>query len=92
MPAALSGKSRVPVVNDVKAVCTSPRREKVLVQRSCRVLDRPFIRAEMRGYEFLTIGNALDDHARYFRSRTGGESEPRLIHTTHRIGYVVKEP
>jgi two-component system, OmpR family, response regulator MprA len=54
------------------------------------VLDRMTMYEEIWGYEGETSSKALDVHTRYVRRKLEADGEPRLIHTVHGVGYVLR--
>ncbi len=54
------------------------------------VLDRETMYTEIWGYDGPTSSKALDVHTRYLRRKLEAEGEPRLIHTVHGVGYVLR--
>ncbi len=54
------------------------------------VLDRMSMYGEIWGYEGETSSKALDVHTRYVRRKLEAGGEPRLIHTVHGVGYVLR--
>ena len=54
------------------------------------VLDRMTMYTEIWGYDGETTSKALDVHTRYVRRRLEAAGEPRLIHTVHGVGYVLR--
>lgn len=64
----------------------------LLIRHPGVVLDRTTIYEKIWGYEGETSSKALDVHARYVRRKLEAGGEPRLIHTVHGVGYVLREP
>ncbi len=64
----------------------------LLIRHPGVVLDRTTIYEKIWGYEGETSSKALDVHTRYVRRKLEAEGEPRLIHTVHGVGYVMREP
>ena len=56
------------------------------------VLERSTMYEQIWGYEGETSSKALDVHTRYVRRKLEADGEPRLIHTVHGVGYVLREP
>jgi len=54
------------------------------------VLDRMTMYTEIWGYEGETSSKALDVHTRYVRRKLEADGEPRLLHTVHGVGYVLR--
>lgn len=54
------------------------------------VLERMDMYSEIWGYDGETSSKALDVHTRYVRRKLEAEGEPRLIHTVHGVGYVLR--
>lgn len=54
------------------------------------VLDRMTMYTELWGYDGETSSKALDVHTRYLRRKLDADGEPRLIHTVHGVGYVLR--
>ncbi|MDJ0771388.1 MAG: response regulator transcription factor [Ilumatobacter sp.] len=54
------------------------------------VLDRMTMYTEIWGYEGETSSKALDVHTRYVRRKLEAGGEPRLLHTVHGVGYVLR--
>jgi two-component system response regulator MprA len=54
------------------------------------VLDRMAMYTEIWGYDGETTSKALDVHTRYVRRKLEAGGEPRLIHTVHGVGYVLR--
>ena len=54
------------------------------------VLDRMKMYSEIWGYDSETTSKALDVHTRYVRRKLEAGGEPRLIHTVHGVGYVLR--
>ncbi|MGI5951767.1 MAG: response regulator transcription factor [Brooklawnia sp.] len=55
------------------------------------VLERRWLLNEVWGFDFPTTQNSLDVYIGYLRRKTEQGGEPRLIHTVHGIGYVLRE-
>ena len=64
----------------------------LLMRHPGTVLDKMTMYAEIWGYEGETSSKALDVHTRYVRRKLEEDGEPRLIHTVHGVGYVLREP
>ncbi len=54
------------------------------------VLDRMTMYTEIWGYDGETTSKALDVHTRYVRRKLEASGEPRLLHTVHGVGYVLR--
>ena len=54
------------------------------------VLDRMTMYSEIWGYDSETTSKALDVHTRYVRRKLEADGEPRLVHTVHGVGYVLR--
>jgi two-component system, OmpR family, response regulator MprA len=64
----------------------------LLLQYPRRVLSREFIFDRVWGYDTKPTSNSLEVYVGYLRRKTEAHDEPRLVHTVHRIGYVLREP
>jgi len=62
----------------------------LLMQHPGTVLDRTLMYSEIWGYDVETSSKALDVHARYVRRKLEAGGEPRLLHTVHGVGYVLR--
>lgn len=62
----------------------------MLLRNAGTVLDRMSMYTEIWGYDGETSSKALDVHARYVRRKLEEGGEPRLIHTVHGVGYVLR--
>ena len=60
------------------------------MQHPGKVLDRMTMYTEIWGYEGETSSKALDVHTRYVRRKLEEGGEPRLLHTVHGVGYVLR--
>ncbi len=56
-----------------------------------RVLGRSEIFEAVWGYDFGEASNSLGVYIGYLRRKTEADGEPRLIHTLHGVGYVLRE-
>ncbi|MDX6636877.1 MAG: two-component system, OmpR family, response regulator MprA [Solirubrobacterales bacterium] len=56
-----------------------------------RVLSRSEIFEAVWGYDFGESSNSLGVYIGYLRRKTEAGDEPRLIHTVHGVGYVLRE-
>ena len=63
---------------------------RLLMQHPGTVLDRSMMYTEIWGYDGETSSKALDVHTRYVRRKLEECGEPRLIHTVHGVGYVLR--
>ena len=57
-----------------------------------RVLTSELIYDRVWGYDFPMAGNTLRVYIGYLRRKLEAGGGPRLIHTVHGIGYVLREP
>ena len=57
-----------------------------------RVLSSELIYDRVWGYDFPMAGNTLRVYIGYLRRKLEAGGGPRLIHTVHGIGYVLREP
>ena len=64
----------------------------LLIRNAGTVLDKMTMYSEIWGYEGETSSKALDVHTRYVRRKLEEGGEPRLVHTVHGVGYVLREP
>ena len=62
----------------------------LLMRNVGTVLDRPTMYSEIWGYDSETSSKALDVHTRYVRRKLEAGGEPRLLHTVHGVGYVLR--
>ncbi len=56
-----------------------------------RVLSSELIYDRVWGYDFPMTGNALRVYIGYLRRKLEAGGDPRLIHTVHGVGYVLRE-
>jgi two-component system response regulator MprA len=56
-----------------------------------RVLSSELIYDRVWGYDFTMTGNALRVYIGYLRRKLEADGAPRLIHTVHGVGYVMRE-
>ena len=56
-----------------------------------RVLTRAMIFERVWGYDFGPTSNALGVYIGYLRRKTEVDGEPRLLHTVHGIGYILRD-
>src|SRR5262249_4218178 len=56
-----------------------------------RVLTREFIFDRVWGYGTKPTSNSLEVYVGYLRRKTEAGNESRLVHTVHRVGYVLRE-
>jgi two-component system response regulator MprA len=64
----------------------------LLLRYPRRVLTREFIFDRVWGYGTKPTSNSLEVYVGYLRRKTEAGNEPRLVHTVHRVGYVLREP
>jgi two-component system, OmpR family, response regulator MprA len=64
----------------------------LLLRYPRRVLSREFIFDRVWGYGTKPTSNSLEVYVGYLRRKTEAGREPRLVHTVHRIGYVLRDP
>jgi two-component system response regulator MprA len=64
----------------------------LLMRHVGKVLDRATMYSEIWGYDFETSSKSLDVHTRYVRRKLESDGEPRLLHTVHGVGYVLRAP
>jgi DNA-binding response OmpR family regulator len=57
-----------------------------------RVLPRDFLMERVWGYEPVGGTNVLETYVKQLRQKLEAEDEPRLIHTVHGVGYILREP
>jgi two-component system response regulator MprA len=62
-----------------------------LMRHSGQVLHRDQILSGVWGYDFYGNDNVLEVYIGYLRRKTEAGGKPRLIHTVHGIGYVLRE-
>ena len=63
----------------------------LLLRYPRRVLTREFIFDRVWGYGTKPTSNSLEVYVGYLRRKTEAAGEPRLVHTVHRVGYVLRE-
>lgn len=63
----------------------------LLLENPRRVLSRSLIFERIWGYDFGRGSRALDVYIGYLRQKTESQGEPRLIHTSRGVGYVLNE-
>jgi two-component system response regulator MprA len=63
----------------------------LLLRYPRRVLTREFIFDRVWGYGTKPTSNSLEVYVGYLRRKTEEANEPRLVHTVHRVGYVLRE-
>ncbi len=56
------------------------------------VLERDLIHDKIWGIDFETRSRSLDVYIGYLRRKTEAAGEPRLVHTSWNVGFVVREP
>lgn len=59
---------------------------------SNRVLPRDFLMERVWGYEPVGGTNVLETYVKQLRQKLEAGGEPRLIHTVHGVGYILREP
>ncbi|CAN5804882.1 response regulator transcription factor [soil metagenome] len=59
---------------------------------SNRVLPRDFLMERVWGYEPVGGTNVLETYVKQLRQKLEASDEPRLIHTVHGVGYILREP
>ncbi len=64
----------------------------VLMLNPGRVLPRALIYERVWGYDFGPTSNSLGVYIGYLRRKLEREKEPRMIHTAHGVGYVLRRP
>ncbi len=57
-----------------------------------RVLRAELIYDRIWGYDVSSTSNSLRVYIGYLRKKLEAQGEPRLIHTVHGVGYVLREP
>jgi two-component system response regulator MprA len=57
-----------------------------------RVLRVELIYDRIWGYDISVTSNSLRVYIGYLRKKLEAEGEPRLLHTVHGVGYVLREP
>jgi two-component system response regulator MprA len=62
-----------------------------LLKHPRQVLRRDFIYEQIWGYDFTGDSNVIEVYVRYLRSKLEDKGEPRLLHTAHGVGYVLRE-
>ena len=63
----------------------------LLLRYPRRVLTREFIFDRVWGYGTKPTSNSLEVYVGYLRRKTEAANEARLVHTVHRVGYVLRE-
>jgi two-component system response regulator MprA len=63
----------------------------LLLRYPRRVLTREFIFDRVWGYGTKPTSNSLEVYVGYLRRKTEAAGEPRLVHTVHRVGYVLRD-
>lgn len=58
---------------------------------SNRVLPRDFLMERVWGYEPVGGTNVLETYVKQLRQKLEAGNEPRLIHTVHGVGYILRE-
>jgi two-component system, OmpR family, response regulator MprA len=64
----------------------------LLMRNAGKVLDRATMYSELWGYGGETSSKSLDVHTRLARRKLEAGGEPRLLHTVHGVGYVMRAP
>jgi DNA-binding response OmpR family regulator len=59
---------------------------------SGRVMPRDLLMERVWGYEPVGGTNVLETYVKQLRQKLEAEGEPRLIHTVHGVGYILREP
>lgn len=63
----------------------------LFIRHPRQVLKRDLIYDRVWGYDFSGESNVIEVYVRYLRSKLEAGGRPRLIHTIHGVGYVLKE-
>jgi DNA-binding response OmpR family regulator len=64
----------------------------LFMQHPRQVLTRDIIYERIWDYDFGGESNIIEVYVRYLRSKMEANSEPRLLHTSRGVGYVLREP
>lgn len=64
----------------------------LLLRHPRQVLTREQLLEKVWGFNFESDTHVLEVYIRYLRQKLEAMGEPRLIHTTRGVGYVLKEP
>lgn len=64
----------------------------LFMQHPRQVLTRDIIYERIWDYDFGGESNIIEVYVRYLRSKMEAEGEPRLLHTSRGVGYVLREP
>ena len=64
----------------------------LFIRHPRQVLTRDQIFEDVWGYDFGGESNIIEVYVRYLRLKLEAEGEPRLIHTSRGVGYVLREP
>ena len=62
----------------------------LLLENAETVLTRSLIFESVWGFDLRATSNSLNVYVGYLRRKTEAGGEPRLIHTVHGIGYVLR--
>jgi len=62
----------------------------LLLENAETVLTRSLIFECVWGFDLRATSNSLNVYVGYLRRKTEAGGEPRLIHTVHGIGYVLR--
>ena len=63
----------------------------LFLQHPRQVMTREVIYDRVWGYDFGGESNIIEVYVRYLRQKTEAQGEPRLIHTSRGVGYVLRE-
>lgn len=64
----------------------------LFMQHPRQVLTRDIIYERIWDYDFGGESNIIEVYVRYLRSKMEADGEPRLLHTSRGVGYVLREP
>ena len=64
----------------------------LFMQHPRQVLTRDIIYERIWDYDFGGESNIIEVYVRYLRSKMEANDEPRLLHTSRGVGYVLREP
>lgn len=64
----------------------------LFMQHPRQVLTRDIIYERIWDYDFGGESNIIEVYVRYLRSKMEANGEPRLLHTSRGVGYVLREP
>jgi two-component system response regulator MprA len=76
----------------LKLTKTEYRLLEFLLRNPRRVLARSRLFDEIWGYDIGQSSKVLDVYVSYLRRKMEAAEEPRLLHTVHAVGYVLREP